>query len=129
MKISLKKSDTFIPDYEDNLQLPEDEQIKFHYTFLGSATRKQYEYLEDILITQEIVEGSQQVGNRKLIQDSKGMAMAMVTKIENLEVAYEDGTTEKVEDIRDFYKRSLPGLAQLLEAHCLNATSEADLKN
>ena len=132
MKISLKQSDTFIPDYDDNLTLPEDKQIKFHYRFLGSATRTQYEYLEDIQITQEIVEGSQQVGKRKLIQDSKGMALAMVTKIENLEIEYVDNDVKKVEqvtDIHDFYKRSLPGLAQLLEAHCLSATSEVNPKN
>ena len=128
MKISLKQSDTFIPDYEDNLELPEDQQVKFHYRFLGSGTRQQYVYLEDIVITQEIAEGKAQMGNRKLIQNSKGMALAMVTKIENLEVDY-DGKEETVTDIRDFYKRSMPVLAALVEEHMLNATAEVDPKN
>ena len=60
------------------------------------------------------------------------MALAMVTSIENLEIEYVDNDVKKVEqvtDIHDFYKRSLPGLAQLLEAHCLSATSEVNPKN
>ena len=128
MKVSLKKSDVFIPEWEDNLELPEDEQIKFHITFLGSATRQSYEYLEPIVVTQEGVK--EQSLNRRLIQNRKGMAMAMVTRIENLDVDYDDGTSEAVTDIRDYYKRAMPGvLTALLEEYCLNATSEVDPKN
>ena len=130
MKISLKQSDTFIPDYGDNLTLPEEDQIKFHFRFLGSATRQQYQYLEDIEITQELAEGSGQVGNRKLIQNAKGMTKAMVTRIDNLDIEYDDGTKAEVKDIAEFYTRAMPVvLVALVEEHMLNATAEVDTKN
>jgi len=130
VKITLKKSDVFIPDYGNNLELPEDEQLKFHIQFLGASRRQQFVYLEDIEITQEIAEGAGQVGNRKLIQDSKGMARAMVTGIDNLEIEYDNGETAKVTSITDFYNRPIdPVLVALLEEYCLNATAEVDTKN
>lgn len=129
MKVSLKKSDTFIPDWEGNLDEPEETQVKFHYRFLGSADRKRYVYQKPIEFTQDVGKAEGQIGKIEMIQDGKGLAMAMVTKIVNLEVEYEDGTTEFVADIRDFYKRAIPDLAAILEAHMLEATAVTDPKN
>lgn len=129
MVVSLKKSDAFIPDWMDNLDQPEDKQIKFHYTFLGSAERKGYVYARPMEFTQEIGKNEGQLGKMEMIQDGKGLALRMVTRIENLSIEYEDGKKVVIDTIRDFYKYPLPELASMVESHMLEATAVVDTKN
>lgn len=129
MKVSLKRSDVFIPDWENNLEQPDELQIKFHYRFLGSGDRKRYIYQKPIEFTQNVGKAEGQIGKIEMIQDGRGLALAMVTRIENLEVEYEDGTEAVVSSIADFYKAALPDLAAMIEGHLIEATAVADPKN
>jgi hypothetical protein len=128
VRVSLKKSDVFIPDWQGNLDLPESEQVRFHYRFLGSAERDKYIYRKPMEYTFD-AKGEGQFGKVEMVQDGKGIAMRMVTRIENLEVEKEDGTVVSVDNITDFYKHPMADLAGLVEAHMLEATAVVDTKN
>lgn len=129
MIVSLKRSDVFIPDWMGNLDRPEAEQIRFHYKFIGSADRKQYIYAKPMEFTQEIGKNEGQVGKMEMIQDGRGLALRMVTRIENLSVLYDDGKTVAIEEIKEFYKVPLNDLAAMVEAHMVESTAVVDSKN
>jgi len=128
MRVSLKKSDVFIPDWHDNLELPEGEQVKFHYKFLGSAERARYVYRKPTEYTFDN-KGGDGFGKAEIVTDGKGLALRMVTRIENLEVETEAGQVRNIDTIEEFYKYSLPDLASLVEAAMLDATAVVDSKN
>lgn len=129
MKVSLKKSDIFIPEWNGNQELPEDEQIKISHKFLGSAKRKQYIYSKPLHFTQALAADGEQMGEVELVQDGKGIALETVTKIENLDVLLDDGKTTSVTEIGEFYKYAMHDLAAELEAYLLTCTAVTDSKN
>lgn len=126
MKVSLKQSDVFIPDWNDNLDLPADEQVKVYYRFLGTGDRAKYIYRKNA--EWQFSEKGDSVGTAEMVTDGRGLAMRMVTKIEGLELDL-DNKVVRIETIADFYKYSLPDLAALIEAEMLNATAVVDSKN
>lgn len=128
MRVSLKKSDTFIPDWNGNLDMPEEEQVKFHYSFLGSGERAKYVYRKPVTYTFD-GKGEGQFGNVEMIQDGKGITLRMVKRIENLEAEQEDGRVIPIENIVDFYKYDFADLKDVVEAHMLAATAVVDSKN
>ena len=129
MVVSLKRADVFVPDWRGNLDQPEDRQVKFHFRFIGSADRKSYVYAKPMEFTQEIGKTEGQLGKMEMIQDGKGLALRMVTRIENLELEYDDGKKVVIDDIREFYKYPLSDLAAMVESHMLEATAVVDSKN
>ena len=129
MIVSIKRADVFIPDWNGNLDQPSEKQIKFHYKFVGSGERKQYVYAKPMEFTQEIGKNEGQLGKMEMIQDGRGLALKMVTRVENLSVEYEDGKSVAIEDIREFYKYPLSDLAAMVESHMLEATAVVDTKN
>lgn len=128
MRVSLKKSDVFIPDWMGNKDLPEAEQVKFHYKFLGSAERNQYVYKKPTEFRFD-GKGQGQFGTIEMVQDAKGMALRMVTRIENLEVELDDGKVVHIDNIQEFYKYALHDLASEVESRMLEATAMVDTKN
>jgi len=146
MKIHYKKSDTFIPEWDDNKKLPPDEQIKFHHTFLTTEQRKRFVYWEDYtegqmtvlsaLAAAENLSQDEQVkalekDDRRFVQDAVGIAKTIVTKIENLVLVAEDGKEQEIKDVTTFYKAidAYPALRAELENYCLNVSARADSKN
>ena len=146
MKIHYKKSDIFIPEWNDNKKLPEGEQIKVHHRFLTTLERKTFVYWKDRTegqmaalsaianiddMTQEDQYKILERDDRALIQNSEGIARAIVTKIENLEMEDETGKVHKIETIDQFYKApdAYPALRAEIEAKCLSMSARADSKN
>ena len=144
MVINVKKEDVFIPEWNDNRDLPDIDQIKIWHRFLTTAEREQYIYLKNytegsaaklIAATQggEIDDSAADIFveySREFVQDTKGMALAIVTKIENLAIDYGDGK-EPIDTIEKFYAApdAFPQLRAEIEGHMLNLTARADTKN
>ena len=91
MKIKVKKSDVFIPTWKENEK--EDAPIKVHYRFLTAGERDNYIGVEPV----KVVDGDPEVTIR---QDNHGLAVKMISRIENLEI--DNGT--KVTTVDDAVK-------------------------
>ena len=128
MRVSLKRTDTFTPEWNGNQELPEEEQVRFHHKFLGSADRKKYIYKKTIKFSQGD-DPSKQISDLEVVTDGRGIAMKTVTSIENLEVEIVDGTVAKIEDVEVFYRYSLNDLAAELERYMLECTAVVDSGN
>lgn len=146
MKIHYKKSDTFIPEWNDNKKLPAEEQIKFHHTFLTTEQRKKFVYWEDYtegqmtvlsaLVAADKLSQDEQIkalekDDRRFVQDATGIAKTIITKIENLILVDESGKEQEIKDITTFYKAidAYSTLRAELENYCLNVSARADSKN
>lgn len=146
MKIHYKKSDIFVPEWNDNKKLPEGDQIKFHHKFLTTVERKTFIYWKDRTegqmaalsviadienMTQEEQYKVLERDDRALVQNAEGIARAIVTKIENLEMEDEEGKVQKIDTIAKFYNApdAYPALRAELEALCLRLSARADSKN
>ena len=128
MRVSLKRTDTFTPEWNGNQELPEEEQVRFHHKFLGSADRKKYIYTKPIKFSQGD-DPSKQISDLEVVTDGRGIAMKTVTSIENLEVEIVDGTVAKIDDVEVFYRYSLNDLAAELERYMLECTAVVDSGN
>jgi len=139
--INVKKEDIFIPEWNKNREQPDHEQIKIYHRFLSTAERERYIYLKNYtegsaakLIASSDTDDMDDVFveySREFVQDSRGIAMAIITKIENLVLLYDDGREEEVSTIEAFYKTpdAFPGLRAELEGQMLNLSAKADSKN
>ena len=129
MIVTLRRSDTFIPAWNGNRELPEGDQVKFHHKFLGSSDRKQFVYTKPIKFTQGGDEAANQVGELEIITNGQGIALKTVTEIEGLTVSIEDGGEVAITKVDEFYKYSLTALASELEAYMVECSSVVDSKN
>ena len=146
MQIHYKKSDIFIPEWNDNKKQPAGEQIKFHHTFISAGERDEFIYFEPFTegkmqilysmskpeMTDEDGEKVLEKNDRKFIQDKQGIAKRVTTKIENLEmVDDENKKVHKIDTIEKFYDApdAFPGLKGEYEAYCIELTARADTKN
>jgi len=146
MKIHYKKSDIFIPEWNGNKKLPKEEQIKFHHRFLTTEERKSFVYWEDytegqmtilssLAVADKMTEKEQENAlakdDRRFVQDAKGIALAVVEKIENFSLVSEDNKETKITDIKTFYKGidAYTNLRAELEQYCLGLSARADSKN
>lgn len=128
MEVRIKREDVWYPNWNGNLDLPESERVAFHHGFLTVEDRDRFQYLKPA------TQGQLMTGkglDREWIQDGKGIAKAVVTKIDNLTVV--DGSTKnKVDTIEKFYAQpdAFEELPMLLEAHLLDVTARiAESKN
>ena len=128
MKINVKRNSIWIPDWEDNKKLPEKEQIRFHHRYLTLDERDEFIYIESATVEQVQLEES---GNRKFIQDKKGIAQRITTKIENLVMVDENGKEEKLDTIDKFYSApdAFSELKVFYEAYCISLSARVDSKN
>jgi len=146
MQIHYKKSDIFIPESYDNKKQPEGEQVKFYHGFVTTAQRKEFVYVEPhtqgkvtiltSMYKEEMNEDEQvkmlEKNDRKIIQDGDGIARAITTKIENLEmVDDETKKVHKIDTIEKFYNApdAFPLFAAEYRAYCLGLSARADTKN
>lgn len=147
MKIHYKKSDTFVPEWNDNKSLPEKDQVKFHHRFLTTEERSRFVYWEPYTEGQvaklmaigsidkmDEAEAEKAISraDRKYIQDSKGIAKTITTGIDNLILKDdEDGTEYTIDTIDKFYKAvdACPALRAEYEQYCLNLSAKVDSKN
>ena len=141
MVINVKKEDIFIPEYNGNQEQPDAEQIKIYHRFLSTAERERYIYLKNYtegsaakLLASKEADDMEDIFveySREFVQDSKGIALAIITKIENLSIDYGDGQKEAVETIEGFYELpdAFPTLRAEVEAYVLNLSAKVDPKN
>ncbi len=110
MKLNLKLQDIYIPNWKNNKDLPENEQIKIHFKYLTLADR---ESLIDKNIS--IMALSKKIWNNNVI------------KIEGLNITVDGETIEfKPQSIFD-----LPDLNELFEettAHIITASSLTEVQ-
>jgi len=112
MKVNISKKGTFIPEWNGNKDLPEEEQIKVHFRYLNVQERKRY-------TTQHPWEVDGQ-GNFsfKLEHDDKAIFQAMTETIENLSIEDENGNTKEVKTADDLLNaRGLDELFQEIWTH------------
>ena len=143
MVINVKKEDIFIPEWNGNQDLPDAEQIKFYHRFLTTDERERYCYIKnftegkmqrlfDIVQKPEFdIEAYVENNDREVIRDKRGIAKAIVTKIENLVLENETGGKETVNTIEGFYNApdAYSGLRAELEGYVLNLSAKVDSKN
>jgi len=146
MKIYYRKDDIFIPKWEKNNELPDGEQIKFHHRYLSTAERKKYVHLEDYTegqlyaltrmpddrpMTQDEQMDALSKDSRRFVQDAEGIARAVTTKIEGLEMVDPAGNVHKIDTIDKFYKApdAFATLRAEYEAYCLMLSARGDSKN
>lgn len=126
MKVKMRKTDVWIPDWNGNLSEPEDEQIRFHHRFLSAAERKQYIYTRPIkLKTGQDDQGTEM----EYVQDGKGIAMKVTSKVENLAGEYDDGSEFRVSTIQELYASPFSDLVAMYEGYLLGASAVVDPKN
>ena len=125
MEIQIRKHGSYIPKWRGNRELSEKEQIVFHYRYLTNDERSDYIYLQPITLKQV---SDDDALNREYVQDGKGIAKTVTTKIDNL-IIDADGKKEEIKDIETFYKYSFPLLAAEYETHLLNASQVIESKN
>lgn len=122
MRIEVQKEKTFIPKWNGNDKDPE--PIKVHHRFLKPSERKQFIRLEPFSIEYE---KDEQKTSSQYIQDSEGIAKAVIQKIENLTLVI-DGKDKKIDTVDKMYNvEGVPqGLVAEIEAYLLNASPEVD---
>jgi hypothetical protein len=99
MIIEVKNKDIFIPVYGGNDKQPEGEQIKVHHRFLLPGERKKYIYTRPVKVDKlkGVVDS-----NVEAVQDEEGIARAIITSIENLEIKCGDDIV-KVDTVEKMY--------------------------
>jgi hypothetical protein len=108
--IEVKNKDTFIPAYGGNDKLPAEEQIKVHHRFLLPGERKRYVYTRPVKVDR--LNGKVD-SNVEAVQDEQGIAKAIITGIDNLEIKCGDKIV-KVDTVDKMYNTS--GVPKLLVA-------------
>jgi len=124
MIIEVKNKDIFIPSYGGNDKQPDGEQIKVHHRFLLPGERKKYIYTKPLLVDK--LKGTVD-GKVEAVQDEEGIARAIITCIDNLEIKCGDKTV-KVDTVDKMYKTSgVPkGLVSEIEVNMLLSDPEVD---
>jgi len=102
MIIEVKNQDTFIPSYGGNDKQPAGEQITVHHRFLLPGERKKYIYTRPIKVDKLTSEVDSKV---EIVQDEEGIARAIITGIENLNIKC-GSKTVKVDTAAKMYETS-----------------------
>lgn len=110
MIIEVKNEDVYTPDFGNNLKLPEAEQIKVHHRFLFPGERHKYIYTKALMVDK--IKGTVD-SNVEAVSDMEGIAKAIITKIENLNIKCGKKTV-KVDTVEKMYSTS--GVPHMLVA-------------
>jgi len=102
MVIEVKNKDIFIPKYGENDKLPDGEQIKVHHRFLLPGERKKYIYTRPVKVDKL---AGKVDSNVEAVQDEEGIARAIITGIDNLDIKCGDKTI-KVDTVEKMYSTS-----------------------
>jgi hypothetical protein len=119
MRIEVVKEKTFEPTYGGNLELPASERVRVFHRFLTPAERNKFIYTKPIKI------GAGQDGSMEFVQDEEGIARAIITKIENLEILIGDKPM-KIATAKALYETEgvPPDLVREIELYCFTASPE-----
>ena len=120
MIIEVKNEDTFIPTWNGNDKLSESEQIKVVYRFLLPGEKKKFIHTGPVVLDRETGKLDSKI---EFIQDTEGIARAVVKKIENLSIS-SGGKEKKITSIDALYAEAIPGgLVTEIEMYLLNNAS------
>lgn len=97
MKIKVKKTDVYIPEWNGNKN--DSDPIAVHYRFLSESDRGRYISIEPIKVSGS---GDPEV---TIKQDNQGLTIAMVTRIDNLEMEM-NGNTDRIDDAKKLYSHA-----------------------
>ena len=123
MIIEVRDEGVFIPTWNGNAGLPEDEQVRVTHRYLYAGERKKYVHTEPIQLD---VKTGEVDGKVNFVQDETGITRALVKKIENLSVKV-GGKEVKITTAEQMYKYSLPqALVAEIKTAMLNASPEVD---
>lgn len=142
MIINVKRANVFIPEFNGNRDLPDNEQIKFHHGFLTTEEREEFVYVKNFtqggvdklvsLVGKDFdLDTYAEANDREVVQDSKGIAKKITTKIENLVIEDESGAKETLDTIEKFYAApdAFSHMRAEYESYVLNLSAKADSKN
>lgn len=124
MVIEVKRESEFIPEWNGNRDLDEKEQITIVHRFLKPGERQKYIYVEPIEFDYS---GEKTVPKSRYVQNSAGVAKAVITGIKNLSIN-QDGKEIVVDTVGKLYDtEGVPqALVSEIEAYLLNASPEVD---
>lgn len=119
MIIEVKKENTFIPEWNGNRDESEDEQIKIVYRYPTVAEKERFLYTKPIKISEG---GASEI---EMVQDSQGLAKAIIKRVDNLTL-WVDDKEKKIKTATDLYSvEGVPGaLVREIEMHLVNASPE-----
>jgi hypothetical protein len=122
MIIEVKDKGTFIPRYGGNKKQPTAEQIKVNHRFLLPGERKSYLFTRPIVMDINTGKVDSKV---EYVQDEQGIAKAIITSIENLQVKC-NGEIVDIKTANDLYNTNgVPqGLVTEIELYMLSVTPE-----
>jgi len=123
MRVVIAEKDVFIPTWNDNKNLPEDEQIKVHYKFPTQNQRNRYitRYPAELESGKNAASGQNTI-RMKIETDDKMMFKLLVTKIENLEWEDHDGQIHEIKKPDELFDaRGLDALYDEIIGHLFNA--------
>ena len=126
MIVEVLSEKVYIPKWNGNRELPEDEQIKVTHRFFKAGEKKKYIYMKNAVVDVVTNEVNSMV---EFIVDSEGLTRTLVTKIENLQV--HDNAKDKMVNVKtgnDLY--TIPGVPEALvvelENYLQGASPEVD---
>lgn len=121
MIIEVKDHEVYIPEWNGNRDLPDDEQIKVHHRYFLPGERKKYIYTKPVRVDVNTGDVDSKVD---FVQDEQGIVKALITKIENLTVKA-GGKEIKVTNGEALYKQPVPqALVTEIEMYMLGASPE-----
>lgn len=124
MRVEVLDEKVFVPEWNGNNELPEDEQIKVIHRFLKPGEREKFLYMKPIKF-----HVGDEVNDKEMeyVQDSSGMTKALVKRIENLTLVV-NGKEKVIDTAAKLYDTE--GVPQMLvteiEVYMLNASPEVD---
>jgi hypothetical protein len=119
MVVEVAKEKTFIPEWNGNKELAEEEQIKVVHRFLNAGEKQKYYYTKPIQIS-----GGGTETSMEYVQDMQGHAQAVIKRIENYSVQYQDGTVKEIKTAHDLYNTA--GVSAALVAEIEGYLANAD---
>jgi len=124
--VSLSREDKYIPEWRGNRDLPEEEQIVFHFRYLNLEEREKY---IKIVPVKKVVDGKEE-DTLDFEFDKKAIFKTMTTKIINLEIMEGDKST-KLETGRAMLSSGghLIGLFDEVVSHYIITSLKGDVKN
>lgn len=127
MKIQIKESDIYIPNWHNNRELPDAEQIKIYYKYLTTDQRKTYVHTEPLKVSAE--KGKDSEIEIVIKQDTEGIAKASIYRIDGLETM--EG--KKIDTVAKLYSTidssEIGMLIAEVENYLLSANRGIDEKN
>jgi hypothetical protein len=121
MKVSVRKENVFVPEWNGNREESESEQIKVVYRYPTVTEKERFLYTKPIKVTGE------GAGEIEFVQDAQGLAKSIIKRVENLTLDV-DGKERQIKTANDLYSvEGVPSeLVREIEIHLVNASPGVD---